>query len=154
MTTKETDIKKQLEAIVGHELSDDALQSISFVQSVATATTLGGMIVRKNLLVVAPNQCSRIPQILDVAGFWLTGPDGKSEFKLTNFLCPAGAIFMQPINLVATPLSSKPCFLTAGHSLLGNGADVEIKILTWDASGDPAPNVSFNWRCRVAFRAP
>jgi hypothetical protein len=40
-------------------------------------------------------------------------------------------------------------FLTLVHSLVDNGADVEIKVSTWDANGVAAPNVSFDWRCRV-----
>jgi hypothetical protein len=45
---------------------------------------------------------------------------------------------------------STPCFLTLVHSVVKNGADVEIKVATWDAGGAAAPDVTFNWRCRVA----
>src|SRR4051812_16098291 len=124
MSTK-PDIKKQLEAIVGA----DAVQLITFIQSVATSTDSGGLTIRKNLIVATPNQCFPTTPLLDVAGFFTTGSEGKTVFRLTDFLCalPDG-IFTQPINVVATPLSSTPCFLTVVHSLVNNGADVEIKV--------------------------
>ena len=144
MSTK-PDIKKHLEAIVGA----DAVELIKIFQSVATSTVvLDGQIIEKDFFELKPNQCIGY-KLLDVAGFFTTGGDGKSLFRLTDFLCHTGELFIQPINVVATPSSSTPCFLTIVHSLLNNGADVEIKVSTWDASGAAAPNVSFNWRCRV-----
>lgn len=107
MSTK-PDIKKQLEAIFGA----DAVQLIKFIQSVATSTMSDGQIIQKDLIVAKPNQCFSFPRLLDVAGFFTTGSDGKSLFRLTDVLCPSGEIFIQPINVVATPLSSTPCFLT------------------------------------------
>jgi hypothetical protein len=148
MSTK-SDIEKQLEAIFGVE----AVQLIQLIQPVATSTVSEGLLIEKNLIVATPNKCSPIDGLLDVAGFSRTGSDGKSLFRLTDFLCPVGSeLFIQPINVVATPLSDTPCFLTVVHSLLNNGADVEIKVSTWDASGAAAPNVAFNWRCRVRFQ--
>jgi hypothetical protein len=55
-----------------------------------------------------------------------------------------------PVNVVATPNSSDPFFLTIQHSLIGL-ADVEIKVWTWDANGAAAPGVPFDWRCRVPY---
>lgn len=142
------DIKKQLEAVFGVE----TVQLIKLIQPVATSTESAGIIIEKNLIVATPNQCFSFPRLLDVAGFFTTGSDGKSLFRLTDFLCPADEIFIQPINIVATPFSSTPCFLTVAHSLLNEGADVEIKVSTWDVNGVAAPNVSFNWRCRVTLQ--
>ncbi len=143
------DIKKQLEAIFGYELGADAVQFINLLQSVASSTISDGSTTQKNLIVARPNHCYQA-RLLDVSGFAITGSDGKSLFRLTDFLCPAGdERFFQPINVVATPLSSTPFFLTIMHSLFNNGADVEIRVFTWDANGAAAPNVSFNWRCRV-----
>jgi hypothetical protein len=78
-----------------------------------------------------------------------TGSNGKTTFKLTNFICTQRELFNNPINVVATPLSSKPFFLTVKQALLNNGANVEITVFAWDANGVPAPGVTFNWRCRV-----
>ena len=165
MSTK-PDIKKQLEAIVGHNLNTEALQFINLIQSVASSNiTSDGSITRSSLFVARPNECSG-SRLLDVGGFATSGSDGKILFRLNAFLCPFGGIgpildpnqppppplppkYLQPINVVATPLSSTPCFLTLVHSLVDNGADVEVKVSTWDANGGAAPNVSFDWRCRV-----
>jgi len=165
MPTK-PDLKKQLEAIVGHNLNTEALQFINLIQLVASSNiTLDGSITQSSLLIARPNECSQF-RLLDVSGFATSGSDGKALFRLNSFLCPFGGVgpvnptpdapatlpppkFSQPINVVATPLSSTPSFLTLVHSLVDNGADVEIKVSTWDANGVAAPNVSFDWRCRV-----
>jgi hypothetical protein len=164
MSTK-PDLKKQLEAIVGYKINTEALQFVDLIQSVATSDESGGSITQISLIVVRPNEC-RSSRLLDVSGFATSGSDGKILFRLNHFLCPFGGVlpptldpnapatlprpkYSQPINVVATPLSSTPCFLTLVHSLVGNGADVEIKVSTWDANGVVAPNVSFDWRCRV-----
>jgi len=84
-----------------------------------------------------------------VSGFATTASSGQSVFRLSDFICPGGEVYNYPINVIATPFSSKPFFLTVMHSLVNNGSDVEIKVFAWDANGAAAPNVSFNWRCRV-----
>lgn len=147
MTTK-SETKKQLEAILGHKLGDDAVQFIQLIHSVALSTNTPGQTTQRHLLIARPNSCYQ-NQVLDVSGFATTASNGQSLFRLTDFLCPGEIRFLQPINVVATPFSSTPCFLTVVHSLLNNGADVEIKVFAWDANGAAAPNVSFNWRCRV-----
>lgn len=166
MSTK-PDLKKQLEAIVGHNLTTEALQHINLIQLVASSNIiLDGSITQRSLIAVRPNECSQF-RLLDVSGFATSGSDGKALIRLNSFLCPFGGggglinatpdapaplpipKYLQPINTVATPFSSTPSFLTLVHSLVDNGADVEIKVSTWDANGVAAPNVSFNWRCRV-----
>jgi hypothetical protein len=144
------DIKKQLEAVLGHELSADAVERISLFQLVASSTFSDGFTTLRSLVVARPNQCFS-DKLLDVSGVANTGSDGKSRFRLTNFICPAGEKFELPINVVATPLSSTPCFLTVNRFLVDNGADVEIQISTWNADGTAAPTVSFDWRCRVGL---
>ena len=145
------DTKKQLEAILGHELGADAVQLITLIQPVASSTESEGSVTQRDLIVARPNRCYST-RLLDVGGFDTTGSNGKSVFRLTDFLCGVGFWFLQPINVVATPFSSTPFFLTVVHSLLNNGADVEIRVSTWDANGAAAPNVSFNWRCRVGLQ--
>ena len=160
------DLKKQLEAIVGHTLTSEELQTINLIQSVATSNIiLDGSITRRSIIFFGPNACVQ-SRLLEVSGFATTGSDGKAVFRLNSFLCPFGGVgpvippsgaaaalpfakYSQPVNVVATPLSSSPFFLTLGRSLVDNGADVEIKVSTWDADGAAAPNVSFDWRCRV-----
>ena len=146
---KKPDVKKQLEAIFGEEL----VQLIKIVQPVATSTVSVGTITEKSLLAAfPPTQCFTFPQVLDVAGSSATGSNGTKVFRLNDFRCPSGEIFTSPVNVVATPVSSTPCYLTVVHSFVNNGSDVEIKVSTWDAGGAAAPGVVFDWRCRVAVR--
>jgi hypothetical protein len=147
-----SEIKEHVEAILGHKLEDEAVQLIQLLQPVALSTTESGRLTRRHLIIAAPNICGD-SDMLDVSGLATTANNGQSVFRLTDFLCPSEISFSQPVNVVATPFSSTPCFLTVVHSILNNGADVEIKIFAWDANGAAAPNVSLNWRCRVQLRA-
>ena len=158
MTTK-ADTKKHLEAILGNKLSDDEVQLIQVVFPVASHTLTAdenSFTALRNLLIPRPNEC-RSAHLLDISGLAATDNNGKRVFRLSEFIChsspPAANQFQQPINVVATPRSITPCFLTVTHSLANtaslNAADVEIKVFTWAADGAPAPNVTFDWRCRV-----
>ena len=147
MDTK-SDSKKQVEAILGEKLGDDAVQLIQFIQPVALSTRSSSITTYKHSLIARPAVCYQ-NNALDVSGFLTTASNGQSVFRLSNFICPSGEVYNNPINVVATPFSSKPSFLTVMHSLVNNGLDVEIKVFAWDANGAAAPSVSFNWRCRV-----
>ncbi|MEK6304668.1 MAG: hypothetical protein AABO41_28635 [Acidobacteriota bacterium] len=158
MATK-PDTKKHLEAILGHKLSDDEVQLIQLVLPVASHTVTtdeNTFTTLRNLFFPRPNEC-RPARLLDISGLATTDNNGQRVFKLSEFIChsspPAANRFQQPINVVATPRSITPCFLTVTHSLVNTDAlkavDVEIKVFTWDANGAPAPNVTFDWRCRV-----
>lgn len=110
-----------------------------------------GTITVQNTIVVRPNLCYG-NRLLDVSGVASTGTDGKLGFRLTSFMCHAGDRFGEAINVVATPLATTPCFVTVRHALVNTpqpGSDVEIQASSWDATGAPAPLVSFDWRCRV-----
>ena len=141
--------KKQVEAILGEKLGDDAVQLMQFVQPVALSTTTSSITTHKHLLIARPNVCYP-NNALDVSGFATTGSNGQSVFRLSNFIClNGGERYNNPINVIATPFSSKPFFLTVTHSLLNDRTDVEIKVFAWDANGTAASSVYFNWRCRV-----
>src|SRR5829696_6189207 len=102
------DVKKHLEAIVGHPLSEDELARIKLFQDVATSSiTVDVSVTTRSLLIARPNQC-RQERLIDVSGIATTGQDGKTRFLLTAFLCPTGQRFGFPINVVATPLSASP----------------------------------------------
>lgn len=146
MNTK-SDSKKTFEAILDGKLGDNALQIMQL--PVALSTKTESVTTYKHPFVgVTPNVCSQ-NNSLDVSGFAITGSNGQSEFRLSNFICPLGEVYEFPINVIATPLSSKPSFLTVTHTLVNNKADVRITVFAWDASGAAAANVHFNWRCRV-----
>jgi len=157
MATK-PDTKKHLEAILGHKLSDDEVQLIKFVFPVASRTFTDDentFTTLRNFLIARPNEC-RQARLMDISGLETTDSNGKRVFRLSEFLCvsPGSIHFQEPVNVVATPRSTAPCFLTATHSLVNTGplnaaTDVEITVFTWDANGAAAPNVAFHWRCRV-----
>lgn len=144
-------LKTQVEAVVGQALSQSEFELIKIIQDIASSTvTGGGSVTSRNLLIGAPNRC-RTESLIDVAGFARTGPDGKSKILLNKFLCPPDRIFAGPVNVVATPVSATPCYLTLIHTVLAGGADVQIDVSTWNPDGTAAPGVVFDWRCRAVL---
>ncbi len=148
MATKTENKREHLEGLLGEKLTDEALAAIQVWVDTSIVTNTESRTVQKNTIANFPNRCSA-NRVIDVSGFATTGPNGQFTFKLTDFLCPAHEIYSYPINVLATPVSSKPFFLTVQHSILNNGADVTITVFAWKPNGTPAPGVTFNWRCRV-----
>ena len=140
--------KKQVEALLDLKLGEEALQLIQLRHPVALSTRMPSVTTHKNILINRFNTCFN-NNCLDVNGFSITGNNGQSVFRLTQFICPHGERYEHPISVVATPFSSKPFFLTVLHSLINNNTDVEIRIFAWDPNGNPAAGVPVNWRCRV-----
>src|SRR6266550_1026597 len=86
------DLTKQLEAIVGHTLTSEELQTINLIQSIATSNIiLDGSITRRIIIIAGPNVCVQ-SRLLEVSGFATTGSDGKAVFRLNSFLCPFGGV--------------------------------------------------------------
>jgi hypothetical protein len=155
------DIKKALETIVGSKLTDEDLQLFHFFQRVAawdqTDLPGQGFVTAKHILINLKT-CQPLP-LLDVSGFSQTDSSGRVKLRLTDFICLDRISMEMPINLIATPLSEQPVFLTVLNSLMMNptntfGIDVNFQVFTWDAKGAAAPNIRFNWRCRVGFQEP
>jgi|SRR6185369_7479149 len=149
---KNPDTKQQLESIVGQHLDEHTFDTFQVFQVVASSNTSDASVTRRSFIVARPNQCSDA-RVLDVYGLTQTGDDGTTTFRLSSFICLKQVNYLLPINVVATPLSAAPHFLTVRRSPLNNGTDVEIQVLTWNANGTPAPNVVFDWRCRVKIEA-
>jgi hypothetical protein len=155
---EQADIKKALETIMGHELSDEEVQLIDFFRRVATwdRTDLPGKgFLTRQFIFGQFKNCPELP-LVDVSAFGTTDGGGTSVLRLTDFICLDGATFEQPVNVVATPRIAKPVFVTVEHSLvIPPGAtvatDVEIRVFTWDDTGAPAGEIPFDWRCRVGF---
>jgi hypothetical protein len=152
------DIKKALGEILGEELTEDELQAfelyrktVSWEQTNIPGT---GFITKVSKFPWLPPKTCERRHLLDVSSTTRTASDGRSKFLLSNFICPKLGGFDSPINVVATPLHPEPVFLTLEHFLVNNGEDVEIQVSTWDANGVPAPEVWFDWRCRVVFVEP
>lgn len=148
------ELKKQLEEALGHKVALDMVQKLNFWAPVSTwvITTPDSHVQWQNLLVGIFKPYCVAQNTLDVASGGTTGSDGKSVFRLRAFVCidPRDS-FAAPVNVVATPNSADPFFLTVQHSLVNGGEDVEITVSVWDPTGAPAQGIAFDWRCRVAF---
>ena len=70
-------------------------------------------------------------------------------------ICSTINSFAEPVNVVVTPNATTPCYATMTHVLVPNpnvpGAfnDLQITVFTFKPNGTAAPNVSFDWRCRL-----
>lgn len=152
---KESDLKKRTEELFGKELARDALERIksSFLVAEYNKITDAAYVTSWQGTLLGFKFCNPHP-LFEIGGVAATGSDGKRVFRLGEFACLTwqgiGA-FEHPINVVATPLSSEPFFVTVRHALLPDSTDVEITVFAWDANGKVAPNVAFDWRCRVPY---
>ena len=145
-----SEAKARLEALAGYDIDEATAQSKSWWMPIGAYSFSDGLVTWRNIIRFLPKSCNDA-RLLDVSGVSSTGGDGKRVFRLSEFVC-FGTInsLAEPINVVATPLANTPGFLTAQHQLIpATVDDVEITIFAWDANGVPAPNVVFDWRCRV-----
>ncbi len=156
---EQEEIKKALENLVGHELSEEALQRLQLFERVAiwdrTDQPGLGFVTLRNIL-MNRKFCPKQP-LLDVSGSGTTDSAGQLKLRLTDFICLTRITVETPINLLATPVWEKPVFVTVLQSLvLGPsgtfGVDVNMTFFTWGPGGTRAGNIPFNWRCRVGFQ--
>jgi hypothetical protein len=147
-------VKKQLEAVAGKELDLSPEQIISLRHPVGAIDSSDGTVLWKSIIIV--NQSCNPSALLDASGATFTGSNGSVTFLLSNFVClPLVRSLAEPVNVQATVRSTSPFFLTMTHTLVtdptnpSNKNDVQITVNTWDATGNPAANVSFDWRCRL-----
>lgn len=96
--------------------------------------------------------------VIDVSGRASTGADGRTKWKLRDFIVPCDSEFFEferPMSFVATPHSSSPIYLTInpveGFFDPSPSDDVVVDVFTWDKDGNPAPRVTFSWRFRVPY---
>ncbi len=158
---KETvDIKAALEAFAGNEIDvtkqqiEQRIKTLTFPYS-TYAFTPSGEIVSRSILIFLPRSCAA-SELLDVTASATTGSTGSVTLLINDYICPGdvGRVYSEPVNIVATPVSTTPVYVTTTHSLVTTPPstfvqNVQINIFTWDAKGAPAPNVTVNWRCRV-----
>jgi len=93
---------------------------------------------------------------LDVGGTSRTETDGKVQLNSQRLCLPARALSDFPVwpphQPRRYPQSDAPIFLTSRQTLIvRNGAytDIAITVFSWGANGNPAKDVSFDWRCFV-----
>src|SRR4051812_43829191 len=96
------DVKKELEAALGEELSLEAVQKINLWSAVGSYSFsfTDSYTAFQNLIVAFPKYCNST-SLLDVSGFAATGSDGTATFRLTRFVCLGSGYFLGlPINVV------------------------------------------------------
>jgi hypothetical protein len=153
------ELKEKLEAAVGEELSEEAIGRLGLLPwrsavgaYVKTPFGPDGFTTWQSVIVGRPKSCEPA-SILDATGWGTTGADGQRTFRLSYFACLPGSL-APPINVVATSGGPAPSFLTTHYAFVDNATDVEITISAWDPTGAAAPNIGFDWRCRVAYWDP
>jgi hypothetical protein len=156
-STKLAELKKQLEGLAGGQIdvAQEELVQLNFPMCGQTYTPDATVTFRR---IILPGKfCSQM-RLLDAHGGATTGTDGKGTFLLSGFLCSSVNSFAPPVNLLATPRSATPAYVTSTYTLVpnpnaqGTFQDLEITLFTWGANGKAAPNISVDWRCRlVAF---
>ena len=161
---KTAEIKKQVETIVGHEIDPGVESLIKFYYPAGSYTGFGQVLPQSvhacwRRIYPFPAKVCSVPEggLFEATGASSTLADGRRMFQASDVVCSQGASFGfgEPINVVATPLSESPIFLTMTYSLIQQGPDpsfvpdVQMTAFTWNPDGSPAPNVMFDWRCRA-----
>jgi hypothetical protein len=158
---KHAELKKQLEKIAGRKIDLSEEQLRTFIWPLASSTYVidQGELIDTWVTwerIIFPQPTCTDAALLDTSGVSETGDDGTLVFRLRNYLCGRDSIasFVEPVNLVATPQSTSPCYVTMTHELITTPpatwfTDVEITASSWSPNGKAAPNVRFYWRCRV-----
>jgi len=135
--------------------------SLSFRPNVLTQDE--GMVEVVELVINGNNTRCEKQRIVDVSGSSRTDNNGVMTWDLGEVITPCRLDnsgdrekFCDPFSFVATPISDKPVHVTVTRlGLPAFGAscydNISLKIFTWDANGQPAPNVAFYWRCRVVY---
>jgi hypothetical protein len=158
MEARAAEVKQQLEAVAGHAIDGTPDQLLkAWYPAGAVLYPRGGpadpdpsYVLSRNIL--SPGSFCTQNGLLDASGASTTGSDGRRAFRLSEFACYlSGYRLLDPVNFVATPRASTPSFVTFTSTLItqGENFDVSITVFTWNADGAAAPNVDFDWRCRV-----
>src|SRR5262245_61832417 len=155
---KVEELKKQLEGISGQKIDASPEQLIPLFFRVSLLTSEDGVIMSRSVIFPGKScsQASALPaNLFDVSSRSSTGSDGKVVFLLSDFICSTINSFAEPVNVIVTPNATTPCYATIAHVLVQYPSvpcafsDLQITVFTWKPNGTAAPNVSFDWRCRL-----
>jgi len=154
--TQQSDLTKHFEKILGRALDLGGSGEVVLRERVASYTKDDGSTTSRDIGTTGNStKACGAANLLDVGGTARTGQDGTTEFMLSEFFCHFSGrnslSFEFPANFVATPRSQSPVFLTALASPTSDRRDVGVRVATWAPNGSPAPNTSFDWRCRVPY---
>ncbi|WP_157465201.1 hypothetical protein [Deinococcus apachensis] len=145
-------LEKHFEAILGRDLSADKDdQQIVLREYIALNSTNDGWVTSRETGTTgnSTKMCRQSSNpLLDVSGLSHTDANGTIQFLLEDFFCTSNPYYSLPLNFVATPRSRLPVFLTMMRRVTNNST-VQIEVMSWNFNGSPAPNVSFDWRCRI-----
>lgn len=151
-------LRQQLESISGQQIAASDEQLLRLFFRVSLSSTEDGTVMSRSIFFPLPKNCVQASAIgaslLDVSSSSSTDATGKRTFLLSDALCNTANSFDEPVNLVVTPNTQTPCYATMTHALVPPAPgsafnDLQIVVSTWDANGNPAPNISFDWRCRL-----
>jgi hypothetical protein len=151
------ELRKHLASIAGREINASDEQLLQLFFRVSLYSYEDGTIMSRPITYFGQScaQASTIQaSFLDVSSSSSTNNSGRSEFLLTDFICSTENIFAAPVSLVVTPYTRTACYATMTHTLVPepNSSlynDLQIVVSTWSAQGQPAPGISFDWRCRL-----
>lgn len=159
-SAKVAELRTQLESLSGHPInaSDQQLLKLTFPGTLSTHDD-NATLLSRSIIFPGGKSCQGNVSILDVSGSSSTDGSGRSAFLLTDNICDLVNSFDEPVCLVVTPNSQTPCYATMTHTLVQapnppRFADLQIVVNTWDANGQPAPGISFDWRCRLINLVP
>ena len=139
------------------DLKEDQLIGLTKYKVAVYSTQLGIVTTTHFLL---PWKSCEGTNLLDVSGYSATGADGKRIFLLSDFIRDKFS-YLHPANVLVTPMpiTPSPCYthqMSRALKLDPNSPslfnDVEITVFTWNPTGTPAPNITFDWRCRSPYK--
>lgn len=157
-SAKVAELRKQLESISGQQVDASEEQLLQLFYRVSLYNYEDGTIMSASPFHPGKSctQASTLPaSFLDVSSSSSTDASGRRAFLLTDFMCSTVNSFGAPVSLEVTPFARTPCYATMTHTLVPNPSapgsfnDLQIVVFTWGANGQAAPNISFDWRCRL-----
>ncbi len=151
---KLAEIKKELEKVAGKQIDAGPEQLAIFSYPAGSAFYEENSQVLWRRIIFPGKFCVSPVTLLDASGRSFTGADGKSVFLLSSFICSDLNSFSEPVFLLATPHVTNACYMTLTHAIVPDPNhpgynDVQISAYSWGPNGMAAPNISFDWRCRV-----
>jgi hypothetical protein len=154
LETKLAELKKQLEKVAGKQIDASPEQLAIFAYPVGSAFYEENSQVLWRRIIFPGKFCVSPVTLLDASGRSFTGTDGKSVFLLSSFICSDLNSFSEPVFLLGTPHVANACYVTLTHAIVPDPNhpgynDVQITAYSWGPNGKAAPNISFDWRCRV-----
>jgi hypothetical protein len=157
-SAKLAELRQHLENISGQQIDASDEQLLQLFFRVSLSSYEDGTIMSRSIIFPGKSctQASALPaSFLDVSSSASTDATGQRTFLLTDFICSTLNSFAAPVSLLVTPNTQTPCYATMTHTLVpdpnapGRFNDLQFTVFTWNANGRPAPNISFDWRCRL-----